>query len=152
MKLEQDELEIISEIIATRYFLNQGWKFSNLRDSEKIIDAKEEIEEQYKKYPYMEKSWYVANSASKRFHLCENWDEIRKLVEFLSGFKEYFSFIMRTNGRLAFCRINLEEKEPPSEVKDAIIKARKFGYSVLSFNIEIPTEIKFELAEMTGSM
>ena len=145
MKVEDEDLGFIAEIIATRYFMNQGWKFTNLRESEKILSAKEEVEEQYERYPYMDKNWYVSNLVSKNFHLCETWNELKKLVEFLEGFKQNFNFIMRVEGKITLCLINQDDKDKNMEVENAISAAKTYGYSVYTLNIEIPNDVKFNL-------
>ena len=148
MKVEDEDRRFIAEIIATRYFLRKGWKFTNLRDSDKIISAREEVEKQYERYPYMDKSWYVTNLVSKNIHLCETWGELKKLVEFLEGFHQNFSFIMRVEGKVTFCTINPKSGEPSKEAENAIQVAKRYGYSVYSFNITLPDDVDFELVPM----
>ncbi|MDY6965986.1 MAG: hypothetical protein SVM80_08475 [Halobacteriota archaeon] len=151
MKLEREELDAIGEIVATRYFFNQGWDFTNLRDAEKIYSTLEDLEEQYNRYPYMSRDWYVANSANKRIHMCERWDELEGLVKFLKMFKSHFDFILKTDGNLSLCVITTKDEEFGTELKEAIAAARKSNYSVYVFSVEIPNEIEFELLQVTGA-
>jgi hypothetical protein len=70
MHLQAEDVEKIGHILARRYFTEQGWKYTDLKLSgKKIIESVDIINEQYAKYPYLSRDWYVENSAEKNIHL-----------------------------------------------------------------------------------
>ncbi|MDY6865619.1 MAG: hypothetical protein SVY15_06590 [Halobacteriota archaeon] len=152
MILEREELEAIGEIVASRFFINEGWKFSSLRDIERITGTLDDLDEQYNRYPQMGRDWYVSNSANKRLHMCETWRDLERLVSFLNGSGDVFDFILRIDGRgIIFSMILTKGEEMSPEQLNAIKDARMAGYSAYIFEVEIPGEIEFELVQATGA-
>jgi len=151
MKLEQEDKEAIIEIVAARYFSKQNWRWISLkRDIARIFKAYDELNQQYIEYPYMSRDWYVQNSATKSIHMCEKWDELKELVDFLNAYAQYFDFIVKNN-RKSFC-IASENRELTTEQKDAISAARKLRCNVFVFTADVPNDIEFELAQVGGGM
>ncbi|MDY6931088.1 MAG: hypothetical protein SVJ22_04145 [Halobacteriota archaeon] len=152
MRLEHEEIYAIGEIVATRYFLNHGWKFTSLRDIRRITDILDDLDEQYKRYPQMGRDWYVSNSANKRIHFCQTWKDLERLVSFLKGSGEAFNFILKIGeGGITLCVILEKNEELSIGQKKAIKDARDAGYSVYVFEVNIPRAIEFELAQATGA-
>jgi len=152
MRLEHEELDAIGEIVATRFFINEGWKFSSLRDIERITGTLDDLDEQYNRYPQMGRDWYVSNSANKRVHMCETWRDLERLVSFLNGSGDVFDFVLRIDGRgIIFCMIVTKGEKMSREQINAIKEARVAGYSVYVFDVKIPSEIEFELTQATGA-
>lgn len=152
MKLEHEDKEAIVEIAAARYFSGQNWKWVNIRtDIDKIFKAYEDLREQYNEYPYMSKDWYVANSASKSIHMCEMWDELKELVDFLNAYGKHFDFLVKQNNRRSLC-ITSEKGELTSEQKDAISAARRIRCNVFVFTASVPDNIEFDLLQIGGGM
>ncbi len=152
MRLESEELDAIEEIVASRFFINEGWEFSSLRDIERITDTLNDLDEQYNRYPQMGRDWYVSNSANKRLHMCETWRDLERLVSFLNGLGDVFDFVLRIDERgIIFCMIVTKGEEMSREQINAIKEARVAGYSVYVFEVRIPNEIEFELAQATGA-
>lgn len=151
MKLGQEDREAIIEIVAARYFSQQKWQWISLkRDIGKIFKAYDELNQQYIEYPYMSRDWYVANSSTKSIHMCEKWDELKEMVDFLTAYAQYFDFLVKNN-RKSFC-IASENKELTAEQKNAISAARRLRCNVFVFTAEVPDEIEFELAQIGGGI
>lgn len=149
MKLTDNDLRAIGEIVAERYFKENGWKYVNLRrDISRIYRGYEDIVDQYNNYSYMSKDWYVENSADKRWHMCNRWQEIKDLVDFLQAYGEHFDFMVTTGKGKSLCIIAREEID--DRVKDAISNARSLGYGVYVFGVDVPAEIEFNVAQVTG--
>ena len=151
VKLEQEDRDAIITIVAARYFSDQKWKWVNLRrDKDKIIEAYEELNQQYIEYPYMSRDWYVANSVTKNIHMCDTWNELKDFVDFLRAYGSYFDFLVRSDKK-SLC-IASEKDELSVEHKRAISEARKMRCNVFIFRARIPDSIEFELLQIGGGM
>ena len=152
MKLEREDKEAIVEIVAARYFSKQEWKWISLRtDIDKILKAYEDLRDQYNEYPYMSRDWYVSNSASKSIHMCETWDDLKELVDFLNAFGEHFDFLVGQNNRRSLC-ITSEDGDLSQEQKNAISAARRIRCNVFVFTASVPDDIEFDLLQIGGGM
>jgi hypothetical protein len=151
MKLQQEDKDDVVAIVAARYFSEQKWKWINLkRDLQKIYKAFDEIKDQYNKYPYMNKDWYVENSATKSIHMSDNWEELQQLVEFLRDYSQYFDFMVRyEGGKKMFC-VASHEGKLTHEQENAITVARRIRSNVIIFSVNIPESIEFEIIQMGG--
>lgn len=152
MILQQEDKDEIIAITAIHYFTEQNWKWLNLKkDLSKLFTAFEEIKEQYDKYPYMDKNWYVENSATKSVHMSDNWDELQQLRDFLLCYHQYFHFMVRPiGGRKTFCITNRDGKLT-NEQKNAAIIAEKIGYNAIVFVVSIPDSIEFDIIQVGGA-
>lgn len=151
MNLEQKDKDRIVSIVASRYFSEQGWKWIDLNSEvSRIHKAYEELRDQYAAYPYMSRDWYVSNSATKSVHMCENWDELSELVDFLNSFGQYFDFLVK-DGKKALC-IASSDGCVTSEQKNAIAQARSSKYNVFVFRVDVPEQIEFELMQIGGGV
>ncbi len=150
MKLEISDKKTIANVMAARYFSEEGWKWLNLKDDAgKLYGAFEELEDQYESYPYMSKDWYVSNSATYGLHRCNNWEELARLIDFLRYYEDIFDFFVINNGKKVFCIIDLEGVLTEDQ-KTAIYQARKIGYGIYIFHAEVPDSLEFELAHIGG--
>lgn len=150
MRLQAEDLRRMGEIVAERYLADQKHAFVNLRkDVRRIYRAYDGIKEQYHNYPYMSRDWYVANSVDKT-HMCTSWDELRRLVEFLSMHGEHFDFMVKDDEQTIFYVITLGN-ELSHELKNAVQAARDAGYSVYVFRVDVPESIEFKMVEVTGA-
>lgn len=149
MKLDQNDKDRIVSIVASRYFSEQGWKWVDLNSEvSKIHKAYEDLKEQYAAYPYMSKDWYVNNSANKSIHMCDNWDDLSSLVEFLDAYGEHFDFLVK-DIKKSLCIASADGYVTP-EQKTAISAARMSRYNVFVFRVEVPDDIEFELMQVGG--
>jgi len=82
--------------------------------------------------------------------MCEKWDELREMVDFLTAYAQYFDFLVKDT-RKSFC-IASEKRELTVEQKNAISAARRLRCNVFVFTAEVPDEIEFELAQIGGGM
>ncbi|MGP8319704.1 MAG: hypothetical protein ACT6FD_02790 [Methanosarcinaceae archaeon] len=152
MELEYEDKAAIVKIVAARYFSSQKWNWISLKsDVGKIYAAFEELDRQYDEYPYMSRDWYVVNSAKKSVHMCEKWDELKELVEFLHAHAQIFDFLVKSNDQRSFCIIS-ESKELTDQQKNAIYNARQLRCNTFVFMASIPDDIGFELSQIGGGM
>lgn len=152
MELEHEDKAAIIEIVAARYFSSQKWNWISLKnDAGKIRRAFEELGEQYDEYPYMSRDWYVENSATKNVHMCEKWDELKELMEFLDTYAQHFDFMVKGSDRKSFCIVS-EGKELTDEQKNAIRNARGLRCNTFVFTASVPDDIGFELSQVGGGM
>ena len=152
MKLEQEDQAAIIEIVAARHFSSKKWNWISLKNNVgKIYKAFAELGEQYNEYPYMSRDWYVENSATKSIHMCEKWDELKELIEFLDAHAQYFDFMVKNSDQKSFCIIS-ENKELTGEQKNAIRHARGLRCNTFVFTASVPSDIGFELSQVGGVM
>jgi hypothetical protein len=151
MKLEPKDKDRIVSIVASRYFSDQGWRWIDLNNEvSKIHKAYDELRDQYAAYPYMSRDWYVSNSATKSVHMCDNWNELSELVEFLNAFGQHFDFLVKDTKK-SLC-IASTDGYLTSEQKTAISAARRSRYNVFVFRVDVPDEIDFELMQIGGGV
>lgn len=151
MKLEQNDKDKVVSIVASRYFSEQGWKWVDLNSEiSKIHNAYDDLKDQYAAYPYMSRDWYVSNSANKSIHMCESWDDLSSLVEFLDAFGEHFDFLVKDTKK-SLCIASTDGYLTP-EQKTAISTARRSRYNVFVFRVDVPDDIEFELMQIGGGM
>ena len=151
MKLEQNDKDRIVSIVASRYFAEQGWKWIDLNvEVSKIHKAYDDLRDQYAAYPYMSRDWYVSNSATKSIHMCENWDELSELVEFLNAYGQHFDFLIKDTKK-SLC-IASTDGHLTSDEKNAISTARRSRYNVFVFRVDVPDAIDFELMQIGGGV
>ncbi|MBP1909127.1 hypothetical protein [Methanolobus bombayensis] len=151
MKLDLKDKEKVVAIVASRYFSEQGWKWIDLKsDFSKIHKAYDDLRDQYAAYPYMSRDWYVSNSATKSIHMCENWEELSELVEFLNAYGQYFDFLV-SDTKKSLC-IASTDGQLSAEQKTAISSARRSRYNVFVFRVDVPDDIDFELMQIGGGM
>lgn len=150
MKLEDEDKQAIFEIVAARYFTTQSWKWVNLRkDTNKILKAFDELNEQYASYSYVSRDWYVENMGSKNIHMCDTWDELKNLVALLNTHGSAFNFLVNTGNRKSFCIVN--DSRDLNEVQaNAIKEVQKLGYNTFIFLATVPDEIEFQLLQVRG--
>ena len=152
MELEHEDQAAIIEIVAARHFSSKKWNWISLKnDVSKIFRAFEELGEQYNEYPYMSRDWYVENSATKSIHMCEKWDELKELIEFLDTYAQYFDFMVKNSDQKSFCIVS-ENKELTDEQKNAIRHARGLRCNTFVFTASVPSDIGFELSQVGGGM
>ncbi|WP_342304784.1 hypothetical protein [Methanolobus sp. ZRKC5] len=151
MKLEQKDKDGIVAIVASRYFSEQGWKWIDLNtEASKIHKAYDDLMDQYAAYPYMSRDWYVSNSATKSIHMCENWDELSELVEFLNAYGQHFDFLVKDTKK-SLCVASTDGYLTPDE-KASISFARRSRYNVFVFRVDVPDDIDFELMHIGGGV
>jgi hypothetical protein len=151
MKLEPKDKDRIVSIVASRYFSDQGWRWIDLNNEvSKIHKAYDELRDQYAAYPYMSRDWYVSNSATKSVHMCDNWNELSELVEFLNAYGQHFDFLVKDTKK-SLC-IASTDGYLTSEQKNAISDARRSRYNVFVFRVDVPDEIDFELMQIGGGV
>jgi hypothetical protein len=152
MQLEAEDLKAIGEIVAERYFAAQRWDFVNIQKKiESIRRALETANEHYIKYPYLDRDWYVLNSADRNIHFCKSWSGLKRLVDFLNMYARYFDYMVRIDDQIVFCEVNHGKSELTPHRVDAIKAARDAGYSVYVFRVDIPDSVDFRTEEITGS-
>ncbi|HJH31645.1 MAG TPA: hypothetical protein C5S50_05590 [Methanosarcinaceae archaeon] len=152
MELGHEDKAAIIEVVAARYFSSQKWNWINLKsDVGKIYAAFEELDKQYDEYPYMSRDWYVENSATKSVHMCEKWNELKELIEFLDAYVQHFDFMVKGSDQKSFC-IASESKELTDEQKNAIHNARKSRCNTFVFTASVPDDVGFELSRVGGGM
>ena len=124
MRLEQEDINAIGEIVVSRYFKKGGFQYISLSDPRRIVKAYNDVDEQYKEYPQMSRDWYVSNSVEKDAYIARTWKELKKLVDFLNGLsdKKLYNFVVRANDELVLAKVETERSEVS---KDAIAIARK---------------------------
>ena len=152
MELEHEDKAAIIEIVAARHFSSKKWNWISLNSNAgKIRRAFEELGEQYDEYPYMSRDWYVENSATKSVHMCEKWDELKELMEFLDIHAQHFDFMVKNGDQKSFCIVS-DGKELTDEQKNAIRHARGLRCNTFVFTASVPDDIGFELSQVGGGM
>ncbi|MBA1341729.1 MAG: hypothetical protein C5S40_06260 [ANME-2 cluster archaeon] len=153
MDLLAEDIEQIGHILAQRYFTEQGWKFTDIRLSgNKIIGAVEVVNEQYSRYPYMSRDWYVENSAEKSFHLSNRWDKLTVLASLLQTCPDMFNFLLKINNNMSLCIVKTLQSDLSNLQENAITDARKSGFNVYIFRAGVPECLDFELEEVVGGI
>ena len=153
MNLLAEDIEQIGHILAQRYFTEQGWKFTDLRLSgNKIIGAVEVVNEQYSRYPYMSRDWYVENSIEKSFHLSNRWDKLTVLASLLQTCPNMFNFLLKINDQRSLCIVKTSQSDLNSQQQNAITDARRSGFNVYIFRAVVPESLDFELDEVVGGI
>jgi hypothetical protein len=153
MYLLAEDIEQIGHILAQRYFAEKGWKFTDLRlSASKIIGAVEVVNEQYSKYPYMSRDWYVENSAEKSLHLSNRWDKLTVLASLLQTCSDMFDFLLKINDQMSLCIIKTLQEHLNNRQQNAIAEARKSGFNVYIFRAGVPESPDFELEEVIGGI
>lgn len=151
MKLDSQDKTAIAQLLAGKYFSDKNWKWINLKkDVSRIFNACDEINDQYREYPYMSKDWYVENSATRSTHMCKSWNELKDLVDFLKAYPDVFDFLAMDDRKM-FCIASGEEALTPAQ-KNAISEARKLRYGIFVFDAKVPDDIEFELLQAGGGM
>lgn len=148
MILKQQDKDDIVAIVAARYFSENNWKWLNLRkDLPLFFKAFEEIKEQYAKYPYMSRDWYVENSATKSIHMSNNWDELQYLADFLNDNHQNLNFMVKvSDGKKIFC-IASNNGNLTHEQENTITLAKRINYDVIVFSVSIPDSIEFDIIQ-----
>ncbi len=149
MRLEQEDLNAVGEIVVSRYFRKSGLRYTSLADTKRIIKAYNELEEQYKGYPYMSRDWYVANSVDKEVYIARTWKELKKLVDFLQklGDSRLFNFIVSNNTELALAKVEVERSEA---TKQAVAMAKASNYKLYLFTVKVPTNFEYDVDLING--
>jgi hypothetical protein len=151
MQLQEEDLEKIGHIVARRYFAEQGWNYTDLKLSGKnILESVDTINEQYDKYPYLSRDWYVENSAEKSIHMATRWDDLNILGNLLRIVPDQFDFLLKFNSQKSMCIVM--QTELNDQKKNAIAEARKSGFNVYIFKTDVPETMDFELEEVVGGI
>jgi hypothetical protein len=151
MQLQEEDLEKIGHIVARRYFTEQGWNYTDLKLSGKnILESVDTINEQYNKYPYLSRDWYVENSAEKSIHMATRWDDLNILGNLLRIVPDQFDFLLKFNSQKSMCIVM--QTELNDQKKNAIAEARKSGFNVYIFKTDVPETMDFELEEVVGGI
>jgi len=153
MNLLAEDIEQIGHILAQRYFTEQGWRSTDLRLSgSKIIGAVEVINEQYSRYPYMSRDWYVENSAENSFHLSNRWDKLTVLASLLQTCPDMFDFLLKINDQRSLCIVKTLQSDLNRQQQNAIADDRRSGFNVYIFRASVPESPDFELEEIVGGI
>ncbi|MGA7075292.1 MAG: hypothetical protein WBZ42_01905 [Halobacteriota archaeon] len=150
MRLEQEDLSAIGEIVVSRYFKKGGFQYITLSDPRRIFKAYHEVDEQYKAYPHMSRDWYVSNSVEKDAYIARTWKELKKLVDFLNGLsdKKLYNFVVRANNELVLAKV---ETERSGVSKEAIAIARKHDYKLYLFTVKVPSNLEYDVDVLNGN-
>ncbi|MEI7826656.1 MAG: hypothetical protein WCI87_02520 [Euryarchaeota archaeon] len=150
MRLEQEDLNAIGEIVVSRYFRKGGFQYITLSDPKRILKAYHDIDEQYKAYPHMSRDWYVSNSLEKDAYIARTWKELKKLVDFLNGLsdKKLYNFVVRANNELVLAKVEIERSEGS---KEAIAIARRHDYKLYLFTVKVPRNLEYDLDILNGN-
>jgi hypothetical protein len=149
MRLEQEDINAIGEIVVSRYFKKGGFQYISLSDPRRIIKAYNEVDEQYKEYPQMSRDWYVSNSVEKDAYIARTWKELKKLVDFLNGLsdKKLYNFVVRANDELVLAKVETERSEVS---KEAIAIARRNDYKLYLFTVKVPSNLEYDVDVLNG--
>jgi hypothetical protein len=149
MRLEQEDINAIGEIVVSRYFKKGGFQYISLSDPRRIIKAYNEVDEQYKEYPQMSRDWYVSNSVEKDAYIARTWKELKKLVDFLNGLsdKKLYNFVVRANDELVLAKVETERSEVSKEV---IAIARRNDYKLYLFTVKVPSNLEYDVDVLNG--
>lgn len=153
MQLSTEDIKDVGQILARRFFTEQGWKFTDLTLSgKKIGESMANVIDSYKKYPDMSKDWYVANSAEKNIHMTTSWNTLCELNSLIDAWPGQFDFLLKTNTTVSLCMVKSFGSDLNYEQQRAITDARKARFNVYIFRTNIPDEMDFELAEVVGGI
>lgn len=153
MYLLAEDIEKIGHILAQRYFTEQGWRYTDLALSgKKIIESIDTINEQYTKYPYLSRDWYVDNLADKSIHMATRWDDLHVLGNLLQNSPDQFDFLITMEAQRSLCIVKTLRSELNSQQQKAIENARKAGFNVYIFTAEVPDSMDFKLEEVIGGI
>ncbi|HYA32723.1 MAG TPA: hypothetical protein VEG65_01820 [Candidatus Bathyarchaeia archaeon] len=143
MRLEQEDLNAIGEIVVSRYFKKGGLKYTSLRDPRRIFKAYNDVDEQYKEYPQMSRDWYVSNSVDKDANIARTWKELKKLVDFLNDLsdKSLYNFVVRADNELALAKVETQR----ADSKEAGAIARRHGYKLFVFTVKVPSNLEYDV-------
>ena len=149
MRLEQEDINAIGEIVVSRYFKKGGFQYISLSDPKRIIKAYNEVDEQYKEYPQMSRDWYVSNSVEKDAYIARTWKELKKLVDFLNGLsdKKLYNFVVRANDELVLAKVETERSEVS---KEAVAIARRNDYKLYLFTVKVPSNLEYDVDVLNG--
>ncbi|MGA3358927.1 MAG: hypothetical protein ABSC87_01800 [Halobacteriota archaeon] len=149
MRLEQEDINAIGEIVVSRYFKKGGFQYISLSDPRRIVKAYNDVDEQYKEYPQMSRDWYVSNSVEKDAYIARTWKELKKLVDFLNGLsdKKLYNFVVRANDELVLAKVETERSEVS---KDAIAIARRNDYKLYLFTVKVPSNLEYDVDVLNG--
>ena len=149
MRLEQEDLNAIGEIVVSRYFKKGGLKFTSLRDSRRIFKAYNDVDEQYKAYPHMSRDWYVSNSVDKDAYIASTWKELKKLVDFLNDLSDntLYNFVVRADNELALAKVETQRSEVS---KEAAAIARRHDYKLYLFTVKVPSNLEYDVDVVNG--
>ena len=151
MQLLEEDIDNIGHIVARRYFTEQGWNYTDLKLSGKnILESINVVNEQYDKYPYLSRDWYVENLAEKSIHLATRWDDLNILGNLLRIVPDQFDFLLKFNSQKSMCIV--VQTELDDRQQHAIAEARKSGFNVYIFKTDVPKTMGFELEEVVGSI
>ena len=143
MRLEQEDLNAIGEIVVSRYFKKGGLNYISLRDPRKIFKAYNEVDEQYNAYPQMSRDWYVSNSIDKDAYIARTWKELKKLVDFLNDLndKTLYNFVVRADNELALAKVETQH----ADSKEAAAISRRHGYKLFVFTVKVPSNLEYDV-------
>ncbi len=149
MRLEQEDQNAVGEIVVSRYFRKSGLRYTTLADTKRIFKAYNELEEQYKGYPYMSRDWYVSNSADKDVYIARTWKELKKLVDFLHKLdeKKLFNFVVSNNNERALAKVEVERTET---TREAIAMAKAHDYKLYLFTVKVPSNFEYDVDLIDG--
>jgi hypothetical protein len=149
MRLEQEDINAIGEIVVSRYFKKGGFQYISLSDPRRIVKAYNDVDEQYKEYPQMSRDWYVSNSVEKDAYIARTWKELKKLVDFLNGLsdKKLYNFVVRANDELVLAKVETERSEVS---KEAVAIARRNDYKLYLFTVKVPSNLEYDVDVLNG--
>lgn len=157
MKINSENTKKILKVCSEQYFTDSGWKFFSVEnDFERVVKLSEDINRQYLSYPSISRDWYVQNSGGKSTHLCDTWDDLKKIVDFLKENKKHFDYyVVNENSDLnekfkAFFVVS-NTKDLPSDQVDAILKAQELNIQTMAFISQIPEQIETSVLQIKKS-
>ncbi|WNY26853.1 hypothetical protein [Methanolapillus ohkumae] len=151
MKLNQQDKIQIFGVLAEKYFNENGWKYYKVSTgAEKIQKICEDINRQHAAYPSITRDWYVQNGGAKGIHLCDTWEELRVVSDFLKIGASYFDYFVDTGEIKAFCILSATKELEPARI-DIILKAQNAGMKTLVFLADVPSEINASVLQIKKS-
>ncbi|WNY25049.1 hypothetical protein [Methanolapillus millepedarum] len=151
MKLNQQDKIKIFAVLAEKYFNENGWKYYKVADNvEKIQKICDDINRQHAAYPSITRDWYVQNGGAKGIHLCDTWDELKTVCDFLKIGAVWFDFFVDTGEIKAFCILSATKELAPERI-DIILKAQAAGIRTLVFLADVPNEIDANVLQIKKS-